>query len=122
MKLISQAEFARLKGVSRQRVGQWLRDEIIKLTDGLVDPVKAEQDLRLNLDHSKRIDYEIYSQHGGLRNPSPLPSNTKNFPKNRRPPGYISPALEREISAAIAPFIKKCNAASRKRKKRGVSN
>lgn len=57
---VSQSEFARMKGVSPQRVGQWVRDGIISLTlDRKVDVEIACQQLERRLDFGKRIDWEV---------------------------------------------------------------
>jgi len=59
-KIVSQAEFARMKKVSRQRVGVWVREGTIKLTpDKKVDIDIANRQLAYNLDWSRRQDYEI---------------------------------------------------------------
>ena len=59
-KFVSQAEYGRMKGVSKQRVGQWVQEGIIRLTpDRKVDVEEANKQLAGNLDHGKRMDYEI---------------------------------------------------------------
>lgn len=57
--LISQAEFGRRIGVSKQRVSVYVRDGMITLVDGKVDPVLARRQLARNLDQFRRQDYEI---------------------------------------------------------------
>jgi hypothetical protein len=59
MKLISQSEYARRKGVSKQRVNQWVKEGTIRLIEGKVDPEQADEDLGNNLDHGKRMDYDL---------------------------------------------------------------
>jgi hypothetical protein len=57
---VSQAAFARMKGVSPARVNQWARDGIITLTsDRKVDVATANQQLVRNLDGLKRQDWEL---------------------------------------------------------------
>lgn len=58
-RFVSQAAFARQQGVSRQRVHQWLRGGIIQSIDGKIDSKKAIVELERNLDHGRRIDWEL---------------------------------------------------------------
>lgn len=59
-KFVSQAEFARMQGVSAPRVSQWVREGIITLTwDRKVDVEEASLQLRQRLDLGKRIDWEV---------------------------------------------------------------
>ena len=57
---VSQAEFARMKGVSRARVSQWARDGIISLTlDRRVNVEDANKQISQRLDFGKRIDWDV---------------------------------------------------------------
>lgn len=59
-KFVSQAEFARMQGVSAPRVSQWVRDGIITLTfDRKVNIELASLQLKQRLDLGKRIDWEV---------------------------------------------------------------
>lgn len=58
--LVTQAEYGRMKKVSKQRVGVWVREGTITLTeDKKVDVEIADKQLAHNLDWSRRLDYEI---------------------------------------------------------------
>jgi hypothetical protein len=58
VKLISQAEFGRQVGVSKQRVGVWVREGTITLIDGKIDPERSREELRRNLDWGRKYDFE----------------------------------------------------------------
>lgn len=56
---VSQSQFARMQGVSPQRVGQWVQTGIITLTpDKKVDVKAATLELKRKLDLRKRDDWE----------------------------------------------------------------
>ena len=58
--LVTQAEYGRMKKVSKQRVGVWVREGTITLTeDKKVDVEIADKQLAHNLAWSRRLDYEI---------------------------------------------------------------
>jgi hypothetical protein len=58
--LVTQAEYGRMKGVSKQRVGVWVREGTITLTENRkVDVEIADKQLARNLDWGRRQDYEI---------------------------------------------------------------
>jgi DNA-binding transcriptional regulator YdaS (Cro superfamily) len=58
-KIVTQSEFARIKGVSPQRVFQWVQEGIITLTpDRKVDVEMATRQLACNLDLIRRYDWE----------------------------------------------------------------
>ena len=52
--LITQAEYARRKGVSRTAVCKHVKSRKITLVNGKVDPVMADQQLKANLDISQK--------------------------------------------------------------------
>ena len=54
VKLISQAAYARRKGVSAVAIHKHIKRGTITLTNGLVDPVKADRQLKINLDPGQR--------------------------------------------------------------------
>jgi len=58
---VSKSEFARLQSVSRQRVSQWIKSEIISVNpDGLINLERATKELLKNRDEGRRIEWQIF--------------------------------------------------------------
>ncbi len=53
--LISQAEYARVRGVSRTAIHKHVKNGTITLVQRLIDPDKADQQLRESLDHEHLV-------------------------------------------------------------------
>ena len=62
--LTTQAEYARQRGISRQRVNQLVSEGVVKLVKGLVDPLQADAAIAMSRDPT----------HGGKRTVDPVPS------------------------------------------------
>ncbi len=60
--LITQADYARQKGVSRAAISKHVRNSTITLVGKLIDPVLADKQLRSNLDPARKIKVLIGSQ------------------------------------------------------------
>ncbi len=60
--LITQAQYAREKGVSRAAICKHVANGTIKLVGKLIDPVQADKQLRSNLDPARKIKVLIGSQ------------------------------------------------------------
>lgn len=54
-KLITQAAYARRRGVTKQAVGLAVAGDRIRLVDGLVDPEQADRDWAANTDPAKQV-------------------------------------------------------------------
>lgn len=80
---VSQRKFAELEGVSRQRVNQWVAQNIISLDlNGKVDVEKAREELRRNRDENKRIDWAtsyLTARNDGHRPPAPFSGTLRDW-------------------------------------------
>lgn len=61
-KLITQSQFARRIKLTRGRISQLVKQGIILLTNGRVDPVQAENAIRNKVDRRRQLDLELKSQ------------------------------------------------------------
>ncbi len=73
MKLLTQAQYARRKNVTRARVTQWIREGRIKLVKGKIDPATADCDLEKNLDPMRKLNLKISRQ---KRSPKSSPNSS----------------------------------------------
>jgi hypothetical protein len=57
---VSKSEFARMEGVSRSRVYQWITSQIITcLPNGRINVEKARRELAANRDGFKRLEWDM---------------------------------------------------------------
>ncbi len=62
MTKVRKSKFARMEGISPARVSQYIASGILRkclLPSGLLDLEIAQKELRGNLDHGKRMDYDL---------------------------------------------------------------
>jgi len=96
--LISPAEYARQRGLSKSTVSRQIRDGKIPMRDGMVDPREADKARRLNLDHRKRH-----------RRPEPQPKERASAQPAPAPRGDKEPAPISLVEAQIKHEIAKAS-------------
>lgn len=86
-KLISQAEYARRRGVSRQYVSRLVRDGVIALHDGKIDPASADAALAARRDPARPVrrkaggsEAELSQTQEPSAGDAPTPSETVRLP------------------------------------------
>ena len=62
VKLITQAKFARKIKLTPGRISQLVKERVILLVSGRVDPIQAEKAIRDKVDRSRQLDLELKSK------------------------------------------------------------
>jgi len=61
-KLITQAQFARRIKLTKGRISQLVKERVIVLVNGKVDPIQAEKAIRNKVDRTRQLHLELKSQ------------------------------------------------------------
>jgi hypothetical protein len=81
-RLLTQAQFARKTKYSRARITQLVKQGVIILKNGKVDPAQAEAAIEANIDRSRRLKAENKSKTDRSPQMELLPNGFNNGPKN----------------------------------------
>jgi hypothetical protein len=82
-KLITQAKFARKIKLTPGRISQLVKEGIILLVHGRVDPVQAEKAIRDKVDRSRQLDLELKSKSQKISSVPPTEIKTETQRKRQ---------------------------------------